>query len=129
MARARDEGLCFLWNLLSTREVAVSPGRNRLRRAILKIRSRIVHCVDQMKIACDTPESLNRRMDVGNGEYIVLKRHFWGALDEGKITREEYDLAIRLIGKSPSEFNERDLAVKIAITEMAAGFGRGRSMD
>lgn len=124
----RDEGILLLWDLLSTREVAVSARLNRLRRAILKIRSRIAHCVDQRKITQETPQSLSRRMDVGNGEHMILKRDFWRALDEGKITSEEYDLANGLIGQSPSEFNARELAAKIAIVKMASGFSRERGL-
>jgi hypothetical protein len=126
---ALDEGLCFLWNLLSLEEARASGSRNRLRRAILKVRARIAHALDQKKILKSTPKALSRRMEVGNGEYAVLRLDFWRALECRKITREEYMRALMIIGQSPGDFNALGLAEKIAVTEMAADFGTGRSLE
>jgi len=68
-------------------------------------------------------------MEVGNGEYAVLRLDFWRALERGKITLEEYAQAIAIIGRVPGDFNTRGLAEKVAVTEMAADFGTGRSLE
>ncbi len=126
---ASDEGLCFLWNLLSMEEIGVNDARNRLRKAILKVRARIAHALGQKRISEDTPQSLNKRMEVGNSEHMVMRKDFFRALERRLITRDEYDQAIVIIGHTPSEFNARDLAEKVAVTEMAAGFGTSRSLE
>jgi hypothetical protein len=107
----------------------VNDARNRLRRAILKIRARIAHALDQKKIAQDAPEALDRRMEIGTSEHMILRRNFFRALEASEITREEYMQALMIIGRLPEEFNTRDLAEKIAVTEMAADFGKGRSLE
>ena len=104
-------------------EIEVSDARNRLRRAILKIRARIAHVLDQKKISSDSPEALSRRMEVGNSEHLVMRRDFFRALEDRKLTRDEYRQAISIIGRMPADFNARELAEKIAVTEMAASFG------
>ncbi len=109
--------------------MGVSDAHNRLKRAILKIRARIAHALDQKKIAEDAPEALSRRMEVGASEHMVLRRNFFRALEEKKITRDEYMQALMIVGRSPEELNARDLSEKIAVTEMAADFGRGRSLE
>lgn len=124
-----DKGLCFLWSLLSMEEVGMNDTCNRLRKAILKVRSRIVHALEQKKIDEDAPRALSRRMEVGNSEHMVMRRDFFRALEEKKLTRDEYAQAISIIGKTPAEFNVQELASKIAVTEMASGFGRGRSLE
>jgi hypothetical protein len=126
---ALDEGLCFLWNLLSLEETCAHDSRNRLQRAILKVRARIAHALDQRRIAQDAPEALNKRMQLGNGEHAVLRRDFWRALERKKITRDEYMQAIMIIGRLPGDFNALGLAEKVAVTEMAADFGRERSLE
>ena len=126
---ALDEGLCFLWNLLSLEETRVGDSRNRLQRAILKVRARIAHALDQGKISEDAPDALSKRLEVGNSEHAVLRLDFWRALERKKITREEYMRALTIIGQSPGDFNALGLAEKIAVTEMAADFGTGRSLE
>ena len=125
----RDEGLCFLWNLLSMEEVEVNDARNRLRLAILKVRARIIHALDQKKIPGDAPYALSKRMEVGNSEHMIMRRDFFRALEGKKLTRDEYKQAIAIIGREPADFNARELAEKIAVTEMVSSFGTGRSLE
>ncbi len=123
-----DEGLCFLWSLLPMEEPDVNARRNRLRRAVLKVRARIAHAMDQKKIAPDAPEALSRRLEVGVSGHMIMRRDFFRALESKKITREEYMQALMIIGRSPAEFNARELAEKIAMTEMASGLREDRDL-
>lgn len=91
-----------------------------LHRTILKIRSRIIHQLDQRKTGEDVVRRVSEIFSATKDRHHNLHRMMHRGLSAGMISKEEYDLALKILGSSEKKYNKQPLAEKVAIEAMAS---------
>jgi hypothetical protein len=91
-----------------------------LHRTVLKVRCRIVHQLDQKKTGKDAVKRVSDIFNVTKDRHHNLHRMIHRGLNAGMINKDEYDLALKILGSSETKYNKQPLAEKVAIEALAS---------
>jgi len=94
--------------------------RDWLRRTILKVRCRIIHLIDENRVKQSHVENVSKMFSATKERHHNLHRIVHRGLGAGLINKDEYDLALKILGSSEARFNQQPLAEKVAIETLAS---------
>jgi hypothetical protein len=95
--------------------------RNRIDLAVMQIRCRIIHAVEQKKVEKDAPGRLSESYVVKPSGHAQMRMAIWKGYEANVLTKEEYRTARKLLDENAGKFNEKELAARIALFALVAG--------